>query len=249
MRLLVTSIFLTLSAPSQAGSVTVFAAASTTEAMQEIIEAFDARGDHDATVSFASSSTLAKQIENGAPAQVYIAANPKWMDYLAERDAIAADTRTDLLGNSLVLVAPVDSVLQTEIRKGMALASFLDDDRLAVGDPDHVPAGQYAKASLQHLGIWDAVEPRLARGKDVRAAMAYVERGETPLGITYRTDAAASKRVKVLDTFPADSHPPVIYPAAIVSDAAEDAAAVAFFNFLRGPDARVIFDRHGFSKP
>ncbi|EKV32049.1 Molybdenum ABC transporter, periplasmic molybdenum-binding protein ModA [Caenispirillum salinarum AK4] len=233
-----------VAAAVSAAETSLFAAASTTNAMQDVLAAFTEATGTAVTPSFASSSTLAKQIEQGAPAEVYVSANPRWMDYLEEAGLLVDETRTDLLGNALVLIAPADSPLDTvPVGAGMDLAALLDGGRLSVGDPDHVPAGMYAEDALKRLGLWATAAPALARANDVRAALALVARGEVPLGIVYATDAAISDGVKVVGTFPEDSHKPITYPAALVADtpAARDLLA-----FLGGETAAEIFARYGF---
>ncbi|MCA1941495.1 MAG: molybdate ABC transporter substrate-binding protein [Caenispirillum bisanense] len=225
--------------------ITVFAAASTTDALTEVGAAFARETGVAMVPSFASSSTLAKQIEEGAPADVFVSANAKWMDYLADKGLVVADSRADLLGNDLVLIAPADSaVAAVDIGPGLDLAALLNGGRLSVGDPDHVPAGQYAMAALETLGLWDTAEPQLARQNDVRSALVLVERGEAPLGIVYSTDAAAATGVKTVGVFPEDSHPPITYPVALVTDSP---AGRSFLAFLKSDAARVIFARHGFT--
>ncbi|AOY57164.1 molybdate ABC transporter substrate-binding protein [Desulfococcus multivorans] len=228
--------------------VLVFAAASTTNALTEIGEQYTAaHPGRRITPSFASSSALAKQIESGAPADIFLSANRKWMDYLAEKDLIATESRFDLLGNRIVLIAPIKSTMPSiTVVPGFSLAAALGaDGRLSLGDPDHVPAGIYGKKALENLGGWDAVKDRLAPMKDVRAALVLVERGEAPLGLVYATDAAISKKVRVVGTFPEDSHPPIVYPAAAVSGG-KTAASRHFLDFLRSPAARMIFEKYGF---
>lgn len=225
--------------------VGVFAAASTTDAINEIGQAFAAKGQGKIVPSFAASSTLAKQIENGAPAAVFLSADERWMDYLAEKKLIVADSRTNLLGNRVALIAPRSSTIEVKIEPGFPLAKLLGDGRLAVGDPAHVPVGAYTQAALEKLGVWESVKDKLAAGDSVRAALAYVERGETPLGVVYSTDAAISDKVRTVALFPADSHPPVVYPAALVAGQ-DSAEAKAFFEFLKGPEARAIFTKYGF---
>jgi len=199
------------------------------------------------TPSFASSSTLAKQIERGAPVDVYLSANKKWMDYLAQKNLIAKESRFDLLGNRIVLIVPMDSpVQQVKVVPGFSVTGYLGrDGRLSMGDPDHVPAGMYGKKALENLGCWTQVKDRLAPMKDVRAALVLVERGETHLGLVYATDAAISKKVRVVGTFPADSHPPIVYPVAVVSGA-KIPEAMQFLVFLRSPEARWVFEKYGF---
>lgn len=228
-----------------ADQTTIYAAASTTNAVTDIITAFTAESGIPVTPSFASASTLAKQIEQGAPAEVFLSANSQWADYLIERGLVVEGTRRELLGNRVVLIAPADSpVTSVEVGPGLDLPALLQGGRLAVGDPEHVPVGQYAKAALEHLGLWQATEPALARQNDVRSALALVERGEAPLGIVYATDAAVSQGVKVVGTFPTDSHPPVSYPVVLVKDTP---AARKLLAFLEGPAARDIFAHYGFT--
>jgi len=228
-------------------TVTVFAAASTTNAVTEIGKLFTEQKMGGFTPSFASSSTLAKQIESGAPANLFISANEKWMDYLQEKKMIDSGTRTNLLGNRIVLIAPADSKLgAVDIAPHFDLARLLADGKLAMGDPDHVPAGMYGKKALEALGAWQGVQDRVARAKDVRAALALVERGEAPLGVVYGTDAAITDRVKVVGTFPAKSHPPIVYPVALVAGA-ETPVAKSFLQFLKAPEAKAIFEKYGFT--
>ncbi|TAN56029.1 MAG: molybdate ABC transporter substrate-binding protein, partial [Rhodospirillales bacterium] len=198
-------------------SVTVFAAASTTNALDEIGALFAAKGLGNIRPSYASSSTLAKQIEQGAPAHLFVSADLKWADYLAERKLLNPDFRINLLGNRLVLIAPADAKTpQITLDKTTDLAALLGNGRLAVGDPDHVPVGLYAKQALQGMKQWERLEPRLARASSVRAALALVERGEAPLGIVYSTDAAVAKNVKVVAAFPESLHETILYPFALV---------------------------------
>lgn len=227
----------------------VFAAASTTEAVTEIGAAFAAKKLGTIVPSFDSSSTLAKQIENGAPAGVFLSADEQWMDYLDKKNLIAPGTRSDVLGNALVLIAPkADKPARIEIGPGFPLVKMLGDGRLSVGDPAHVPAGIYAKAALEALGVWGDVKDRLAAAENVRAALAFVERGETPLGIVYSTDAAASAKVSVVGVFPEDSHPRICYPVGLVAGH-DTPEARAFLEFLKGPEARAIFAKYGFQAP
>lgn len=246
MKILFCAAMLAISAPAaQAADVLVFAAASTTDAVNAAIDAFRAPPGTQVRASFASSSTLARQIANGAPAHIYLSANEKWMDWLAERGKIAKPSRRDLLRNALVLIAPRDSETKVTIAPGFNLAGALGDGRLAIGDPDHVPAGIYARRALEHLGAWNAVAGRTARAQDVRAALALVERGETPLGIVYATDAKAAKNVRVVGTFPRGSHPPIVYPAALVAGNSTSEAR-AFLAFMASGPGRAIFARFGF---
>jgi len=230
--------------PASARPLLVFAAASLTDALGEMDREFSARSGQPVRESFDASSTLAKQIEAGAAADVLLSADPAWMDYLEARGLLRRGTRRDLLGNTLVLIAPSGSAVRLPIGPGFPLAEALGAGRLAVADPDSVPAGKYARAALAALGVWDGVAGRLARAENVRTALAYVARAETPLGIVYRTDAAAEPRVRVVDVFPAHTYPPITYPVALT--AAAQPAAVRFEQFLSGDEARRIFKRYGF---
>lgn len=227
--------------------VTIFAAASTTDAITEIGTLYAGKGLGSIKTSFASSSTLAKQIASGAPADVFLSANEKWMTYLEEQKLTVPDSRHNLLSNRIVLIAPADSpVTRIEVAPGVSLTAALGKDgRLAISDPEHVPAGMYGRNALQRLGSWDQVKDRLAPMKDVRAALTLVSRGETPLGLVYATDAAISEKIRVVGTFPADSHPPILYPVAAVSGGRQ-AEARRFIDFLRSPEARTIFEKYGF---
>ncbi|WP_414163196.1 molybdate ABC transporter substrate-binding protein [Superficieibacter sp. BNK-5] len=229
------------------GKITVFAAASLTNAMQDIAKEYKKEKNVDVVSSFASSSTLARQIEAGAPADLFISADQKWMDYAVDKKAIDTSSRETLLGNSLVAVAPKASKLdKVTIDTKTNWTRLLDGGRLAVGDPDHVPAGIYAKEALQKLGAWETLSPKLAPAEDVRGALAMVERNEAPLGIVYGSDAVASKGVKVVGTFPEDSHKKVEYPLAII-DGHKNATVSAFYDYLKGPQASAIFKRYGFT--
>ncbi|ENR0235507.1 molybdate ABC transporter substrate-binding protein [Klebsiella aerogenes] len=232
---------------AQDGKITVFAAASLTNAMQDIAQAYKKERHVEVVSSFASSSTLARQIEAGAPADLFISADQKWMDYAVDKKSIDTASRTTLLGNSLVVVAPKASDRgDIAINDKTDWVSLLQGGRLAVGDPDHVPAGIYAKEALQKLGAWETLSPKLAPAEDVRGALALVERNEAPLGIVYGSDAVASKGVKVVGTFPEDSHKKVEYPLAIV-DGHKNATVTAFYDYLKGPEASAIFKRYGFT--
>lgn len=230
---------------ARAEDTIVFAAASTRDAIADIADAFAHAGKGKVVASFGSSGDLAKQIENGAPASLFISADTRWMDYLARKGLIEAGSRRDLLGNRLVLIAPAGSPLAIELKPGAPLAAALGDGRLAVCDPESVPAGRYAKAALVKLGIWDQVAPRIANAKDVRAALALVELGETPAGIVYGTDAAASRKVRVVAVFPEDSHPRIVYPVGLVAGH-DTPEAKAFYDYLTGPEAAAVFQRYGF---
>jgi molybdate transport system substrate-binding protein len=231
---------------ARADTLVVFAAASLTNALQDIGKAFEAKTGHTVRFSFAASSALARQIEAGAQAQVFLSADEQWMDYLAARGLIVPASRIDLLGNSLVLVTPAGRTAQVELKPGFDLARLLGDDRLATGDPTHVPVGKYAKDALIHLGVWGMAERKLVRADSVRAALVLVERGEVPAGIVYATDAAMTPKVRIAARFPADSHPPITYPAAIIAGQ-DGPAARAFHAWLRSEPAKAVFRRHGFS--
>jgi molybdate transport system substrate-binding protein len=234
-------------APAHAAdAVLVFAAASTTEAVEAAIARYREDTGAEVTASFAASSTLARQIETGAPADIFLSANVAWVDYLEDEGLILPESRRDLLGNRLVLVAPADSKVEVAMGPDLALAQLLGDGRLAIGDPDHVPAGRYARAALESLGLWAEVEARTVRAPDVRAALALVARGETPLGIVYATDVAVCGSCRTVAAFPASSHPPIRYPLALVAGRASPAAR-AFYAFLASPAAAEIFARHGFA--
>lgn len=244
----VLSFSLALSVPARAaGTVTVFAAASLTNAVTDIGKLFAEKKTGSFIPSFLSSSTLAEQIENGAPANVYISADEKWMDYLAKHKLIDPSTRFNLVGNRLVLIAPAGSRLRrVKISRHFDLAGLLAGGKLAMGDPAHVPAGIYGKEALESLGVWKSVRGSVARARNVRAALVLVERGEAPLGVVYATDAAITKKVKVVGTFPEDSHPPIVYPAALVKGN-ETPAARSFLEFLKTPEAGAVFEKYGFS--
>ena len=231
--------------PAGAAEVTVFAAASLKTALDEIVAGWEAATGEEAAVSYAGSSTLARQIEQGAPADLFISASPDWMDALAAGGHVLEGTRRDLLGNTLVLVAHGNAA-PVEIAPGLALAGMLGDGRLAMALVDGVPAGVYGKAALAALGIWESVAPRVAQADNVRAALALVAAGEAPLGIVYRTDAAAEDDVTIVGTFPAGTHPPIVYPAAVTASSADPEAAGAFLGYLAGEEARAAFERQGF---
>lgn len=234
--------------PAAAENVTVFAAASMTNALAEIEDRFEAETGHDLTVSLAGSSALARQIRQGAPADVFISANADWMDTLEAEGLIAPDSRFDLLGNAIVLIAHGEGAAPVGIGPDLDLAGMLDGGRLAMALVEAVPAGIYGKAALTSLGLWEAVAPSVAQADNVRAALALVAVGEAPLGIVYATDAVAEDGVAVIGTFSPDSHPPIVYPAAAV--AGRDGPAVhAFLDWLRGPAARAAFERQGFTVP
>ena len=246
MRLLYVLMVLLPTLTVNAQEVTVFAAASLTDAMKDISAKWAAAGHQPPRMSFGSSSTLARQIGQGAPANIFASADEEWMNYLADEKLIAADTRKILLGNELVLVVSADKPLHVTIDKNFDLLALLGaNGRLATGDPAHVPVGIYAEQALRNLGMWNSVSPRLARTADVRAALLLVERGEAPAGIVYATDAAVSKSVMIAGTFPPDSHDPVSYPFA-VTKSGDTAEARALLHFLSSPPARAAFVQRGF---
>src|SRR6266851_1014144 len=218
----------------------VFAAASLKNALDAIEAAWRQETGRHATISYAASSTLAKQIENGAPADLFISADRDWMEFLEQSKLIDPQSRVDLLGNSLVLIAPASSDVETTIAPRFPLAALLGDGRLAMGDPAAVPAGLYGKAALTALGVWPAVSGHVAAAESVRAALLLVARGEAPLGIVYRTDALVEPKVKIVGTFPHDTHPPIVYPMALTHSAATP-DATAFAAHLRGSAARAVF--------
>jgi molybdate transport system substrate-binding protein len=228
----------------------VFAAASLKEALDAAAAAWSRQGHPRPVISYAASSALARQIEQGAPADLFVAADEDWMDWLDARRQLRAGTRTRLLGNRLVLIAPATAAGPAlRIAPGFALAGSLGEGgRLALGDVAAVPAGRYAKAALESLGVWTSVASRLAQTENVRVALTLVARGEAPLGIVYATDARAEPRVRVVDTFPAATHPAIVYPAAIVAGA-RSARAQPFLDFLRSPAGLAVFDAFGFPPP
>lgn len=227
-------------------TVRVFAAASTTHAVNQIGAIFTKRNRERFIPSFASSSTLAKQIDQGAPADIFISANVKWMDYLEQKQMIEKTTRMDLLSNRIVLIVPANSnVGQVRIAPGFNLLHIIGDSRIAMGDPDHVPAGIYAKQALKSLAVWAPIQKHVARCKDVRAALALVERGEASVGLVYATDAAISQKVKVAGAFSQTSHAPIIYPVAMVAGK-RSPATERFMALLRSPEAKAVFSTFGF---
>jgi molybdate transport system substrate-binding protein len=227
-------------------TLTVFAAASLRNALDDVNAAFTKASNIKVTASYAATSALAKQLEAGAPADVFLSADLKWMDYAVEKKLVKADTRFNLLGNKLVLIAGKDSKLGTQqIGQGFDIVKLAGDGRIAVADTKAVPAGRYAKAALEKLGIWSAAEPKLAQAENVRATLAYVARGETPIGIVYETDAKVEPNVKIVGYFPDGSYPPVTYPAAATVNA--KAAASKYLDFLRTGPAKAVFEKYGFS--
>jgi molybdate transport system substrate-binding protein len=225
-------------------AIVVFAAASLTNALQDLGDAFTKQTSVPVKFSFAASSALARQIENGAPADVFFSADIDWMDYLQKRNLIQPASRHDVVGNRLVLIAPSDSTVELKIKPHFPLATALGNKRLATGDPESVPVGRYAQAALTSMGVWDEVADRIIRADSVRSALAFVDRGEAPLGIVYETDAMIDKHVRVVDVFPATSHPPIVYPIALTMTAKADAAK--FVAYISSPAADVTFKAYGF---
>jgi molybdate transport system substrate-binding protein len=226
--------------------VVVFAAASLKDGLDAVNKACKADVGEAATISYAASSALAKQIEGGAPADVFISADLDWMKYLSDKKLTKPDTEVKLLGNRIVLVAPKDSKVKTKIEKGFDLARLLGDGKLAMADVKAVPAGKYGKAALESLGAWSSVEGKVAQAENVRAALKLVSTGEAALGIVYATDAHAEKGVKVVGTFPEDSHPPIIYPVAQMADS-KDKDTAAFLKCLQSAKAGKLFKAEGFT--
>lgn len=244
LALLAGAILALAGATAEAQTLTIFAAASLKNALDEAAATWKSAG-RGTSIAYGASSTLARQIENGAPAQVFISADLDWMDYLEKRGLIRKDTRRNLLGNSLVMVAPADRAQRVDLKPGFALAAMLGNGRLAIADPQSVPAGKYARAALEKLGVWTTVAKKVAPAENVRAALALVARGEAPYGIVYGSDAAAEPRVGVVATFDAALHPAITYPAAVLSSS-RDPNAGAFLAFLASPPVRDIFKKHGF---
>ena len=233
-------------ASAQDKGLTVFAAASMKNALDDIDSAYTAKTGVKIVTSYAASSVLAKQIEQGAPADIFMSADTDWMEYAAARKAINEATRTNLLGNSIVLIAPTDSKIDSVgIGEGFDLAKLAGSGRIATGDVSAVPVGKYARAALEKIGAWKAAEPKFAMAESVRAALTLVARGEAALGIVYATDARVEPGVKIIGTFPADSHPPIVYPVAATASAKPEAAD--YLAFLRTPMAKTIFEKYGFT--
>jgi molybdate transport system substrate-binding protein len=232
-------------ARAQPQPLTVFAAASLQNVMKEIGADYTKATGVPIAFSFAGSSTLARQIVEGAPVDLFISADPKWMDYAQSQGLVEGASRVDLLTNHLALIAPKGSTIALKIAPGFPIAKALGDGRLAMADPDAVPAGLYGKAALMKLGVWPQVENRVAKGDSVRAALVFVSKGEAPLGIVYDTDAKIDPGVRIVDLFPDDSHPPILYPAAVIVSP-KSAEARAFLAYLQSPPARAAFARYGF---
>jgi len=233
-------------ARAQGGDVVVFAAASLKNALDAINEQWQKDTGKKAVISYAASSALAKQIEQGAPAQMFISADLDWMDYAAQKNLIKPETRSNLLGNRIVLIAPKDKAQGVDIKPGFDLLKILGNGRLSMANVDSVPAGKYGKAALEKLGVWSNVSDKIAQAENVRAALLLVSRGETLAGIVYQTDAAADANVKIIGTFPADTHPPIIYPVALTAGATSPDAE-AFLAYIKSAKAKPLFEAQGFN--
>jgi molybdate transport system substrate-binding protein len=232
--------------PAHGADLTVFAAASLKEALDEQVTRFQADAGSKVVVSYGASNALAKQIEAGAPADVILSADIDWIDYLDQRKLLRPGTRINLLGNRLVLIAPADSRSSLRIARGFGLAAALDGGRLAMGNPDSVPAGKYGRDALRSLGVWADIEPHIARAENVRTALLLVARGEAPFGIVYATDALAEPKVRIVDTFPENTHAAIVYPVAVVATS-RSPYAQRLIDSLASPGARAIWARHGFT--
>lgn len=244
---LLACLVLAAASAARAGTLRIFAAASLKESLDEAARAFESANGQRVLVSYAGSSALARQIEGGAPADIFISADVDWVGYVEARGLVAPSSRRDLFANDLVLVAPAGSSVRLKLAPGVDLAPALAGKRLAMANPDAVPAGKYAKAGLSALGAWGAIAGRIAATDNVRAALALVARGEASLGVVYRTDALAEKGVRVVATFPPGTHPPIVYPLVRLRRAQSGADALA--DWLAGPAAWPIFERHGFRRP
>ena len=231
---------------AQGGDVLVFAAASLKNALDAINTQWQKETGKKASISYGASPALAKQIEQAAPAQMFISADLDWMDYVAQRNLIKPETRSNLLGNRIVLIAHKDKAQPIDIKPGFDLAKALGDGRLSMANVDSVPAGKYGKAALEKLGVWGSVSGRIAQAENVRAALLLVSRGEAPLGIVYQTDAAADPNVKIIGTFPEDTHPPIIYPIALTATANHPDAG-AFLDYIKSAKAKPLFEAQGFT--
>jgi molybdate transport system substrate-binding protein len=225
-------------------TVTVFAAASLKNALDDVGAAYAAKTGNKAVMSYGASSALARQIEQGAPADVYVSADSDWMDYVAQKMLIVSGSRTDLLTNHLALIAPAASSVKLKIGPNMPIAAALGDGKLSMAGAS-VPAGKYGEASLRSLGVWDSVKDHVAPAENVRAALAFVAQGEAPLGIVYDTDAKVEPKVKIVGLFPDASHPKIVYPGAVVA-ASKNPEAAAFLTFLKGAEASAVFKKYGF---
>jgi len=240
------SLALPSGASAQARDVVVFAAASLKNALDDAAAVWMRDTGKRVVVSYAASNALAKQIEAGAPADIFFSADLDWMDYAASKGLIRPESRISLLGNSLVLIASKESAMRVELKPGLDLAALLGSQRLAMGHVNAVPAGKYGKAALEHLGAWAGVKDKVAQTENVRAALLLVSRGEAPLGVVYKTDAMSDPNVTIVATFPEGSHPPIVYPVALTKDSAHP-NAVALLAFLRSDKARPFFEKQGFT--
>jgi molybdate transport system substrate-binding protein len=234
------------SAQSQGSDLVIFAAASLKTALDAVNTQWQKETGKKAVISYAASSALAKQIEQGAPAQMFISADLDWMDYLAGKNLIKPDTRSNLLSNRIVLIAPKDKAQPVDIKAGFDIGKILGGGRLSMANVDSVPAGKYGKAALEKLGVWASVSNNTAQAENVRAALLLVSRGEAPAGIVYQTDAAADANVAIIGTFPEDSHPPIIYPITLTANSTNPDAA-AFLAYIRSAKARPLFEAQGFT--
>ena len=239
-------LFFCFSALAAEDKLTVFAASSLTEVMNALSDAYASTGQPRPVFAFAASSALARQIENGAPAGLFASADEAWMDYLAQRSLIVLATRSTFVGNSLVLIAPADRPLAVTIGPHFSLKDALNGGKLSLADPAGVPAGKYAKAAFENLGVWDELATSVINADNVRSAMVFVERGEAAASVVYATDAALTKKVTVVGTFPAGSHPPITYPLAVIARN-DTPAARAFRDFLLGAPAKAIYRQFGFA--
>lgn len=235
----------TVTSPALRADVTVFAASSLKNALDEVQKNWSAQKRGKVIMAYAASSALARQIEKGAPADIFVSADLDWMDYLSQRKRVNEASRSNLLRNELVMIAPQSSRLTLALGKDLKLAELLGNDRLSMADPDTVPAGKYGRAALESLGLWPQVSNRIIRADNVRTALNFVARGEAPLGIVYRSDALAEDKVRVVAVFPGGIHPPIVYPAALLVGA-RGAEAAAFFNYMKSPAALAVFAKHGF---
>jgi len=233
-------------ATAQGRNLLVFAAASLKNALDDIASQWQSQTGKKVVISYAASNNLIKQIEQGAPADIFISADLDWMDYGKEHNLIDVQTRSNLLSNKIVLVAPKDATFTLNIARSFDLAAALKGGRLAMANVDAVPAGKYGKAALEKLGAWDGVKDKIAQADNVRAALLLVSRGEAPLGIVYQTDAASEPAVKIVGTFPEDSHPPITYPIALTKTSTNPDAR-AFLTYVRSAAARPAFERQGFT--
>jgi molybdate transport system substrate-binding protein len=233
-------------AADNAPRLTIFAAASLKNALDAVAVQFTKDTGKKVAISYAASPALAKQIEQAAPADVFISADLDWMDYLSQKNLITVSTRVNLYGNSLALVAPASNNISLKISQGFDLSGALGDGKLAMADVKAVPAGKYGKAALEKLGVWASIAPKIAEAENVRAALALVARGEAPLGIVYLSDATAEPNVKIVDIFPSDTHPPIVYPAAVIAASANGEAAGEFLKYLKAPASEAKFTKDGF---